>query len=240
MAPRTSSASAACSPRPAPAPDLRQLALESSWIAPAGSAPRPDEQPLEARLGGVVRTALGLPSARGLLVRTRGALPSLGSGGARRVLGLEAEELRPRGGRELVAPFGQEVDRAASPRPSPEVEVEVGEVEQGLGDGGPAARAPAHVDRGLEVHERLREVALALGERGEVQPHRGHGPRVARLLGGRERRFVRGARVLVAPGPLVRDRRRAQGDGFDAGLCQRAGHADRLVERLARCRRRPR
>ena len=54
------------------------------------------------------------------------------------------------------------------------------------------------------------------------------------LLGRRQRRLVGGAGVLAAPRALVSDGGRAQRDRLDARVAERAGDADRVVERLAR------
>ena len=68
-----------------------------------------------------------------------------------------------------------------------------------------AAGAASHVERGLEVHERLREIAVGLREAGEVQARRRERPRVACLLGGGERGLVGLACLLGAAAALVRD-----------------------------------
>ena len=81
--------------------------------APRASAPRlarAREQPLEPRLGRVGGAPLRLPRRRRLLVERA---PRADVARARRVLGLEPEELRARRRRELVAPLA----RAASIEP---------------------------------------------------------------------------------------------------------------------------
>ena len=154
-------------PRPGPARDGLELARERRGVGAGLAGAR--EQPLEARLGGVVRPALGLPRLRRLLVELRAALRGRPCVPRARPRGPGAARAPPararRAARELV-------DRPARPRPAPEVEVEVGEVEERLRDRRAAARAAPHVDRGLEVDERLREVALGLGDAREVQARR--------------------------------------------------------------------
>src|SRR6185437_775585 len=100
-----------------------------------------------------------------------------------RVLGLEREELRALVRRQLGALAGEGVDRDARAGQAAEVEVEVGEVEQRLAEGGDAAGSTAHVDGRLEVPDGRGEVALRLGDGGEVEARGGDGAGVPRFLG---------------------------------------------------------
>ena len=106
-------------------PRLAQTRADGLELAPERrrvlrDVARAHEQPLEARLGGVVRAALRFPRQRRLLVEAGRARRLAGAG---RELRLEAEQLRPRPRREGRArgPVAELVDRAARPRPASEV-----------------------------------------------------------------------------------------------------------------------
>ena len=219
---------------PPSSPTARPISRPSAVTsAPPTSAPLcvEVEHALEPRLG-LVDVAAHLP------VRLGGGEAEAVGGGevaeARRVLGLEPEEL---GGelRREVAPLRREgVERDPRAGDAAEVELEVRQVQQRLPERGDAARAAPHVHRGLEVLDRGGEIALGLGDAGEVQARRAHAARVARLLGGGERFLVGGLRLAEALVPLERERERSQRDGEQAGLADRARDPHGLFERRAR------
>ncbi len=136
--------------------------------------------------------------------------------------------------RQLGALGGEGVDRDARAGEAAEVEVEVGEVEQRLAEGGDAAGSAAHVDRRLQVPHGGGQVALRLGDGGEVEPRGGDGAGVPRLLGGGERLLVRRLGLVELIVALERERERPERDGADARLARRVREADGGGERGAR------
>ncbi len=80
------------------------------------------------------------------------------------------------------------------------------------------------------------EVAVELGEVGEVEADGRDRRGVAGLLGGGEREEVRRAGLLVAATALLRDGERAEGDGLDSPVLERPREGHRAIELLARQR----
>ena len=81
--------------------------------------------------------------------------------------GFEPEKLRLRDRRQAGALLGERLDARARTRIATEVKIEVGEIEHRLLHRRSPSRAAAHVDGRLEMRERLREVPLAVRERGQ-------------------------------------------------------------------------
>ena len=236
--PLTMHASGSCSRSP-PSPSFARSASssrESDGDVDVAGAPRraePREDALEPRLGGVERARDGLVRLGAQLVEARAALDVAH---ARRELGLEAEELRARVRRELVALLGEPLDRRARPRVAAEVEIEVREVEERLLDGDERRRrgAPCRArPRGARAPARGRR-RPSRGPRGSAASSRASTRRAPSRP--RERRLVGLARLLRAPAALVRDGERTERDRLDACVMHAFGDRHGLLERLERAR----
>ena len=211
---------------------LRGLLDVGSQLERIGSRQaRCEQHALQPRLGRIGSAPERVVSSRARFVeaRRRGVVRR-----TRREIGLQAQELRLCHRCERRPLLGERLDARSRPRIAAEVEIEVGEVQERLLGRRSAAGAPAHVDRRLEMRDRLREIALTLRSASEVESDGRHRARFARRFGRFERGFVGGLGLREVLASLKREGQRCQGERLDPPIARLTWPARPPLERLAR------
>src|SRR5690606_37473444 len=127
----------------------------------------------------------------------------------------EPIELGAEHGRELSALFLERGDAGLGAREAPEVQVEIGEIEERLASGLATPRATPHVEARLELLDGPRDVPANLEEAGEVRADRRERPRIARAFRRGDRALVGRARLVVPVRALQREGERHERDRLD-------------------------
>ena len=133
-----------------------------------------------------------------------------------------------------VALVCESLDRATRARRAPEFEIQVREIQQRLSDSRRPARAPSHVDGGLETAKRGDEIASTLRDPGQIEAHRGDATGIAGGLCGIERFEIGRLRQLEFVVALQGHRERSERDRKESLVGGFSSQTHRVGERALR------